>query len=439
VRLARRALLKGGGALAIGTALPPPLSFVFSRPAAAASLGPLVPDPLGLLDLPAGFAYRVLERQGDAMSDGYRVPGAPDGMACFAGAGNTLVLMRNHEVGLNDAGAGPYRPGQLPSRLAYDPTGHGGVTRLVLDATTLNRVSSNLVLAGTSRNCAGGVSPWGWLTCEEHFTATHGYVFVCPADAPAARSPQRIVGYGHFNHEAAVIDPATSICYLTEDRPDGCLYRFVPVSAARPFEGRLQALRVVGQDGYHTGASDLTVGQGLDVGWVDVMDPDPVADTVRAEARSRGAAVVARGEGLWHHQGSVYVCSTSGGPLGTGQIFQLVPNAGHTGGRLELIAQSADPNALDMPDNITIAPWGGLFMAEDGAGRNFVRGLDANGAVFDFARGPSSGSEFAGVCFAPGGQAMFVNLQRNGLTLAITGPFATAFGPPAAPSHLTAR
>jgi secreted PhoX family phosphatase len=169
------------------------------------------------------------------------------------------------------------------------------------------------------------------------------------------------------------------------------------------------------------------------------MDPDPVADTVRAEARSRGAAVVARGEGLWHHQGSVYVCSTSGGPLGTGQIFQLVPNAGHTGGRLELIAQSADPNALDMPDNITIAPWGGLFMAEDGAGRNFVRGLDANGAVFDFARGPSSGSEFAGVCFAPGGQAMFVNLQRNGLTLAITGPFATAFGPPAAPSHLTAR
>jgi secreted PhoX family phosphatase len=429
----------GGGALAIGTAVPPPLSFVFSRPATAASPGPLVPDPRGLVDLPAGFAYRILERQGDPMSDGYRVPGAPDGMACFAGPGNTLVLMRNQEVALNDPGAGPYRPGQPPSPLAYDPTAHGGVTRLVIDATTLNRVSSNLVLAGTSRNCAGGVSPWGWLSCEEHFTATHGYVFVCPTDAAATQPPQRVARYGHFNHEAATVDPATSICYLTEDRPDGCLYRFLPVSAGRPFEGRLQALRVVGQDGYHTGTSGLTVGKALDVGWVDVMDPDPATDTVRAEARGRGAAVIARGEGIWYHQGAVYVCSTSGGPMSTGQIFRLVPSARHTGGKLELIAQSMDPNTLDMPDNITIAPWGGLFMAEDGGGRNFIRGLHPGGAVFDFARGPSSGGEFAGVCFAPGGQAMFVNVQRNGLTLAITGPFATAFGPPAGPSRLTAR
>jgi secreted PhoX family phosphatase len=423
VRLARRAFLQGGGALAIGAALPPPLSFVFSRPASAAGAGPLVPDPRGLLDLPPGFAYKVLERRGDAMADGYRVPGSPDGMACFTGPGNTLVLMRNHEVGLNEPAASPYRPGQLPSPLAYDPTGYGGVTRLVIDAVTLDRMSSNLVLAGTSRNCAGGVSPWGWLSCEEHVTPAHGYVFVCPTDASAVRAPQRIVGYGHFNHEAAAVDPATSICYLTEDRPDGCLYRFLPVDAARPFEGRLQALRVVGRDRYPTGSGGLAVGQALDVGWLDVGDPDPVADTIRSAAQARGAAGFARGEGLWLHQASVYVCSTSGGPAGTGQIFRLVPNAGHTGGRLELIAQSPGPTTLDMPDNITIAPWGGLFMAEDGGGRNYIRGLDASGAVFDFARGPIGGSEFAGVCFAPAGQAMFVNLQRNGLTLAITGPF----------------
>jgi secreted PhoX family phosphatase len=42
-------------------------------------------DPQGILDLPEGFSYRVLQRGGEMMTDGYRVPGRPDAMACFAG------------------------------------------------------------------------------------------------------------------------------------------------------------------------------------------------------------------------------------------------------------------------------------------------------------------------------------------------------------------
>jgi hypothetical protein len=362
------------------------------------------------------------------MNDGYRVAGAADSMACFAGPANTLVLMRNHEVGLNSPAAGPYWPGQAPPAQAYDPAGHGGVSRLVINATTFDRISSNLVLAGTAFNCAGGISPWGWLSCEETFTATHGYVFLCPTDAGTVRAPQRVVGYGHFNHEAATVDPATSICYLTEDRGDGCLYRFRPHRVDRPFEGTLQALRVVGRDRYHTG-SGLSVGQVLDIGWVDVFDPDPAFDTIRSTAHAAGAAVFVRGEGIWFHQGSVYFCATSGGPAGAGQIFRLTPDPTQTGARLELIAQSTSTDVLDMPDNITIAPWGGLFMAEDGGGwSNYVRGIDSGGAVFDFARNARSSSELAGVCFSPDGRAMFVNIQQGSLTLAITGPFDQVFG-----------
>jgi len=33
----------------------------------------------------------------------------------------------------------------------------------------------------------------------------------------------------------------------------------------------------------------------------------------------------------------------------------------------------------------------------------------------------------AGVCFDPSGRAMFVNLQQDGVTLAITGPFQETF------------
>ena len=68
----------------------------------APGYGPLLPDPNGLIDLPAGFSYRVLSTLGEAMSDGGTVPDAADGMGCFDLGGGKLALVRNHEL----------RPGQ---------------------------------------------------------------------------------------------------------------------------------------------------------------------------------------------------------------------------------------------------------------------------------------------------------------------------------------
>ncbi|MHC8863601.1 alkaline phosphatase PhoX [Arenicellales bacterium IMCC57338] len=39
--------------------------------------------------------------------------------------------------------------------------------------------STNFILTGTSRNCSGGASPYGWLSCEETEEDGHGYVFLC--------------------------------------------------------------------------------------------------------------------------------------------------------------------------------------------------------------------------------------------------------------------
>src|SRR5687768_9087647 len=47
--------------------------------------GPLIADPKAVLDLPKGFDYRVVARAGDAMTDGFFVPGRQDGMATFPG------------------------------------------------------------------------------------------------------------------------------------------------------------------------------------------------------------------------------------------------------------------------------------------------------------------------------------------------------------------
>jgi secreted PhoX family phosphatase len=395
----------------------------------ARALGPwgeLVPDPDGILDLPAGFSYAILETGGDDMDDGFQVPLRPDGMACFAGPDNTLILMRNHENSVGADANGPYQAGQAVPPEAYEPAGMGGVSRVVVDATTFERISSNLVLIGTARNCAGGPSPWGWLSCEENVDINndgivdhrHGYVFVCPTDAQSVRPPQPIPGYGRFYHEAVAIDPSNYYAYLTEDRIDSCLYRFVPNDMAEPFVGKLQALKIVGEDNFNT--TLMADGEVLDVEWVDIYEPDPDDDTVRDEAQSQGAAIIVRGEGIWFFAGQVYICATFGGPIAKGQILRLIDGDSPT---LESVVSSTDATVLDNPDNITVSPGGEVFMVEDGDTDQYIRFIDEAGQICDFARNALSESEMAGVCFSPAGDAMFVNIQENGLTLVITGPF----------------
>jgi secreted PhoX family phosphatase len=46
-----------------------------------------------------------------------------------------------------------------------------------------------------------------------------------------------------------------------------------------------------------------------------------------------------------------------------------------------------------------------------------------DGQVYPFARNVRDTGEFAGACFAPDGTTLFCNLQRQGVTVAITGPW----------------
>jgi secreted PhoX family phosphatase len=418
-RLSRRSLLAASAASAASLAACVP---VRSAPELREQSSALRKDPDGLLDLPEGFGYRVLQRAGATMSDGHRMPGRPDAMACFDGEDGTWVLMRNHELWEAHPDLVAWQPGQSPAQEAYDAIAPGGVTRMVLDARTSKVVSSNLVLAGTFWNCAGGVSPWGWLSCEETVQVDHGYVFLCEVDAERVRPPRRIDGYGRFRHEAAAVDPRTSIAYLTEDEFDACFYRFVPVDPDAPFEGTLQALVVQGRPRLDTGL--LERGRRLAIDWVDLPDLDPELDTPRIRAQALGAATFRRTEGLWLDGDDAFMSATNGGRSGRGQILRLDLSAQ----TLEVFASPDDPSELDMPDNLTVSPDGLLFVAEDGIdGDNYLRVIDREGAVLAFAHSRKP-TEFAGPCFAPDGQTLFVNLQALGLTLAIDGPFDDVLG-----------
>jgi secreted PhoX family phosphatase len=382
---------------------------------------PLRRDPQGILDLPPGFSYRVISRMGTLMHDGYRVPGHFDAMGVFE-TDDKLILMRNHEVAPGEAGSGAYPPGKTPPAEAYDREAFGGVTRLVLDRERHEVLHQELALVGTHWNCAGGLSPWGWLTCEEIFVPNHGYVFLVPHAARGLTQARPIRGYGRFRHEAATVDPQTHIAYLTEDRENAAFYRFVPHTPDKPFEGRLQALRV--RDAKRFETSKLKLGQRVRIDWVDLPDPDPTEDVLRLQAAERGAASFARTEGLWLSGPELFMCATAGGPIGRGQILRLQ----HAGPEPELsvVAHSEDASTLDMPDNITVAPSGDLFVAEDGLEGNYLRRVTRDGVVSDFARNAKSTSELSGPCFTPDGRTMFLNIQHDGLTLAIQGPFGSA-------------
>lgn len=397
--------------------------------------GPLIADPAGLLDLPAGFSYRVLSALGEAMDDGGRVPDAADGMGCFALPGGKLALIRNHELrpGKDSGGA---------SGLAYDRDSSGtilpgGTTTLIVDQASLKVERQFRSLSGTIRNCAGGITPWGsWLTCEEDVTRAgsgvgqdHGWVFEVPANATGPVAPVPLKALGRFNHEAACVDPRSGIVYLTEDRDDSLLYRFVPKSRGKLAEGgQLQALVVDdpkrSADTRNWNSADWPTGKAARVRWIDLDNPESPADDLRLRGAARGAAIFARGEGIHMGAGELFFACTSGGAAKLGQIFRL--NLGRSGERLELFFESTDPAQFNYGDNLTVAPDGQLVVCEDqytAASDNHLRGLTRRGEPYPIAR-VAIQTEPAGACFSPDGKVLFVNLYRPTKTLAITGPWA---------------
>ena len=81
---------------------------------------------------------------------------------------------------------------------------------------------------------------------------------------------------------------------------------------------------------------------------------------------------------------------------------------------------------FDYGDNLTVAPNGHLIVCEDRTdGKpNHLRGVTPEGKVYTLAL-LRADTELAGVCFAPDGRTMFVNVYRPGRTLAIQGPWST--------------
>ncbi len=447
-----------------------------------AGYGPLVPDPNKVIDLPKGFGYQIISKAGDVMDDGLFVPGKHDGMAAFpdpSGPATRCVIVRNHEVEYAHETVGAFGPdhtllAKVDAAKVFDKGGgklvsRGGTTTLVYDTggggggSAKGRLEGHwLSLAGTERNCAGGPTPRNsWISCEESvvkrgttpkakgattvegaYEVDHGWCFEVPASTtPGLVTPEPIKPMGRFYHEACATNPRSGVVYMSEDRDDGLLYRYIPVNKDKLLEGgRLQALAVVGKDSLDTrNWKEHTVSPGdrLACRWIDLENIESPDDSLRRQGFERGAARLARVEGMWMGADAVYFAATSGGKGQHGQIWRYrpapapiegTPRESEEPGTLELFIEPNDRTVIKNPDNLTVSPWGDLVVCEDDcvdcADAQRLMGVTPGGEVYMIGSSVLNRSELAGCTFSPDGTTLFVNIQNGpGLTLAIWGPW----------------
>ncbi|MDV6343658.1 alkaline phosphatase PhoX [Nitrosomonas sp. Is37] len=382
----RRKLLRYGG-VGLTTLLVHNLLVVSTSKAVMpnlASIGPLqAPDQNGVR-LPQGYSSRIVTYSGQNLF-GYSWHAAPDGGATFATDEGGWIYVSNSEMKNNAGGVGA---------LHFDQNG--------------KLINAYSILENTNRNCAGGATPWQtWLSCEE---IEHGLVWECD---PFGEKPAQVRrALGRFNHEAVAVDTKNKQLYLTEDEPDGCLYRYTPNllnAAGHPDleDGFLEVAEILG-DRQKT------------VCWHRL--PDPEATKIATRKQIKQSSHFNGGEGIWYHQGIVYFTTKGDNRV---WAYDTLDN------NLDIIydaAHYASP-VLSGVDNITANAAGELLVAEDGGDMQIVI-LSGETIKPLLQLVGHDRSEITGPAFSPDGSRLYFSSQRgktgrheNGITFEIMIPF----------------
>ncbi|UJP05454.1 MAG: PhoX family protein [Nitrosomonas sp.] len=383
----RRTLLRCGvaglGVFLGNTLLPPSLSLAALSTRLSLFTEWLPPDQNGIR-LPTGFTSRIVAQSGDKLFN-YSWHAAPDGGATFATPDGGWIYVSNSELSNRKGGAGALR---------FDARG------VLIDAYP--------ILHGTSRNCAGGHTPWQtWLSCEE---VDQGLVWEC--DPFGTKAAQVRKSLGAFKHEAVAVDPRQKHLYLTEDEPDGCWYRYT----ARSFDA--------------DGNPDLDDGflevaetehtQGGAVVWHILPDPSaakiPVRKQIARSSRFNG------GEGIWYHQGIVYFATKGDNRVWSYNTYRQQLSVVYDASRYAV-------PVLTGVDNITVNADGELLIAEDGGDMQIVV-LAGEQALPLLQVTGHDRSEITGPAFSPDGSRLYFSSQRgktgrdsDGVVFEISGSF----------------
>lgn len=346
----------------------------------ASETGPLVEDPAGVIDLPAGYSYTTLAQgcepaQSTESGAPVVMPDDFDGNALFQAPEGQMWLLSNHELtqpregdfqgDLGKCHVNEQRPGD------DDSDGWGAVSRLVLakDGTTV--LSKEVITTGLHNLCAVSITPWKtYLTNEEFpFLADRRSGWVWEID-PATGAQKRLPGMGWMSHEQLAF-ASNGSWYMTDDRGDArFVYKFIPDNRRDLTTGELYGL-----------AFNKVTLTGTWVGPLNPADPD-------ADMRARGFNPETSGfvkiegivtQGGSHSVGGNYlVFSESGAGPDPGRIWKLTHLGNNETVRGEVLVEG-DFARLSRPDNLRFNDAGDLFIMEDHSTSDFRRIPDPPG------------------------------------------------------------
>ncbi len=352
---------------------------------AQSAIGKLQPPDQNGIRLPKGFISDIVAYSGQKLFD-YEWHAAPDGGAVFAAPDGGWIYVSNSEMDKKSGGAGALR---------FDNTG--------------KLINAYSILQNTTRNCAGGHTPWQtWLSCEE---INRGQVWECDPFGKKVAQPRKALGL--FKHEAVAVDTKNMQLYLTEDEKNGCLYRYTANTYTAEGYPDLD-------DGYLE-VAEIINGPIGKLRWHIL--PDPLANSTPTRKQVKQSAHFNGGEGIWYHQEVVYFTTKGDDRVWAYDIknndLSLIYNAA-----FHIIP------VLTGVDNITVSATGELLVAEDGGNMQIII-ISKDGNAYPLLQVTGQNrSEITGPVFSPDGSRLYFSSQRgktgrseDGITFEISGPF----------------
>ncbi|MEZ5092065.1 alkaline phosphatase PhoX [Nocardioides sp.] len=383
--------------------------------------GPVLTDPDGVIDLPAGYSYDVLVRdcvdQVTSTESGatFAMPSDFDSNQLVRGAHGQVQLLTAHELtkpvpGDYQGDAGKCAVPEQATTDDGDSDGWGSVSRLTLgrDGTTVKR--SELIATGLHNLCAGVLTPRGTFLVNEEFPflddpeQRSGWVWEIDPKTGAAT---KLTGMGRMSHEQEV--RSHGAWYLTDDRGNfQFLYKFVPDRQRDLTTGQLYGLNF-----------DRATNTGS---WVPIDDP--------ANAEAEMAAKVGVPDAtnsFWKHEGIIkakhgngVVFSESASSSDPGRVWHL-RDTRH--GVVASVLLEGDFAKLSRPDNLRYDRAGNLYVFEDNGSALANSDTGGNNEVYVLPKGTlgsdslvklatvRDGGEGTGPIFSRNGKLLYLSIQ----------------------------